>query len=67
VTDIVDLVLQDHHTVAQLFDKLQAATRPEDQRRLFARVKEELERHASAEEKVLYPRVRKTIPRVEKR
>lgn len=57
--DIIELVQKDHHAVAELFDKLQAATGADDQRRLFAQVKEELERHASAEEKVLYPRVRK--------
>ncbi len=59
MTDIIDLVIQDHHTVAQLFDELEAATTGEDQARLFGRVKAELEAHASAEEAVLYPRVRK--------
>lgn len=62
MTDIIDLVLQDHKAVEQLFDKLQAATGADDQARLFAQVKEALERHASAEEKVLYPRVGKDVP-----
>ena len=60
--DIIELVLHDHHVVAQLFDKLKAATAADEQASLFAQVKEELERHASAEEKVLYPRVRKDKP-----
>jgi hemerythrin superfamily protein len=60
--DIIDLVLQDHRAVEQLFDKLQAAKGPTEQTKLFGQVKDELERHASAEEKVLYPRVRKDVP-----
>ena len=62
MTDIIELVLQDHHAVAALFDKLQAAAHADDQSALFAQVKDALERHASAEEKVLYPRVRKEVP-----
>jgi hemerythrin superfamily protein len=62
MTDIIELVLQDHHAVAALFDKLQAATDVNDQAALFAQVRDALERHASAEEKVLYPRVRKEVP-----
>ena len=62
MTDIIGLVLHDHHVVAELFDKLQAATAADDQSALFAQVKDALERHASAEEKVLYPRVRKEVP-----
>jgi hemerythrin superfamily protein len=61
-TDIIELVLQDHHEVEQLFDKLQSAKGPDTQAKLFAQVKAELERHAAAEEKVLYPRVRKDVP-----
>jgi hemerythrin superfamily protein len=62
MTDIIDMVLHDHRTVEQLFDKLVAATGADEQTQLFAQVKEELERHTSAEEKVLYPRVRKDVP-----
>jgi Hemerythrin HHE cation binding domain. len=60
--DIIDLVLHDHHAVEELFDMLQAAAGADAQAELFAKVKEELERHAFAEEKVLYPRVRKEAP-----
>ena len=63
MTDIIDLVLKDHHAVAELFDKLQAATGADEQTKLFAQVKEALERHASAEEKILYPRVRQDAPK----
>jgi hemerythrin superfamily protein len=62
VTDIIDLVLQDHRTVAELFDRLQAATGGDAQAELFAQVKDALEHHAAAEEKVPYPRVRKDAP-----
>jgi hemerythrin superfamily protein len=61
MTDIIDLVLQDHHAVEELFTKLQAATAAEDQATLLAQVKEALEGHASAEEEVLYPRARKDM------
>ena len=62
MTDIIELVLEDHQAVAALFDKLQAATSADDQTALYAQAKDALERHASAEEKVLYPRVRKEVP-----
>jgi hemerythrin superfamily protein len=62
MTDIIELVLHDHQVVAELFDKLQAASAASDQTALFAEVKDALERHASAEEQVLYPRVRKDVP-----
>jgi hemerythrin superfamily protein len=59
MTDIIDLVLHDHHAVAGLFDELQAAKGADAQAKLFAQVKDALEHHAAAEERVLYPRVRK--------
>jgi hemerythrin superfamily protein len=62
MTDIIELVLRDHHAVAELFDKLQSANPADDQTDLLAQVRDALERHASAEEKVLYPRVRKEVP-----
>ncbi len=62
MTDIIDLVLEDHHAVEGLFDELQAATGAEVQAALFGQVRDALEHHASAEEKVLYPRVRKDVP-----
>jgi hemerythrin superfamily protein len=62
MTDIIDLVLQDHHAVEELFGRLQAATGADAQAELFEQVKKDLERHAWAEEKVLYPRVRKDAP-----
>jgi hemerythrin superfamily protein len=64
VPDIIDLVLHDYRTIEELFDTLQAASGESDQSALFAQVKEALEAHASAEEKVLYPQVRKDVPEV---
>ena len=61
MTDIIDLVLQDHRAVEKLFVELQAATGASDQSKLFVQIRDSLEGHASAEEKVLYPRVRKDI------
>jgi hemerythrin superfamily protein len=62
MTDIIDLVLQDHHAVEELFGRLQAATGADAEAELFEQVKKDLECHAWAEEKVLYPRVRKDAP-----
>jgi len=60
--DIIDLVLKDHLKVAALFEELTSAKDPVKQKSLFAEVNEALEAHATAEEKVLYPRVRKDVP-----
>src|SRR5665213_1467115 len=45
MTDIIELVLQDHHAVAALFDKLQAATSADDQTALFEQSKDAIEEH----------------------
>jgi len=60
--DIIDLVLKDHLKVAGLFEELTSAKTAARQKSLFAEVTEALEAHATAEEKVLYPRVRKDVP-----
>lgn len=60
--DIIDLVIQDHHEVALLFERLQAAKDVSERSELFNEVKGELTRHATAEERVLYPRVKKEVP-----
>jgi hemerythrin superfamily protein len=54
-------VIHDHREVEQLFDKLQATTEVAERSELFGKVKEELERHATADERVLYPRVKKEV------
>jgi iron-sulfur cluster repair protein YtfE (RIC family) len=58
MTDIIDLVLQDHLDIATQLDRLQAATASRDQARLYASLQIALECHLSAEEAVLYPRIR---------
>jgi hemerythrin superfamily protein len=60
--DIIDLVLKDHLKVAALFDQLKSTSDAVKQKSFFAEVTEALEAHATAEEKVLYPRVRKEVP-----
>jgi hemerythrin superfamily protein len=60
--DIIDLVLKDHLKVAALFEELTSAKTAGKQKSIFAEVTEALEAHATAEEKVLYPRVRKDVP-----
>lgn len=62
MADIIDIVMQEHREVEALFDQLKAATGADHQQTLFTEVKDKLERHASAEERVLYPRIRKEVP-----
>jgi Hemerythrin HHE cation binding domain len=58
---IIDLVLKDHLKVAALFEELTSAKTAGKQKSLFTEVTGALEAHATAEEKVLYPRVRKDV------
>ena len=62
MSDIIDLVVQDHREVEQLFDQLQATEDAAKRAELFSQIRGELERHATAEERVLYPRVKKDVP-----
>jgi hemerythrin superfamily protein len=54
--DIFSLVKKDHEAIASLFRRLQVSEGfSETSEQLFAQLKEELELHAHAEERVLYP------------
>src|SRR5690349_4321582 len=57
--DIYSLIKKDHQEVASLFRRLQAAEGfAETSEQLFAQLREELELHAHAEERVWYPALR---------
>ena len=57
--DIYSLIKQDHQEVANLFRRLKAAEGfSETSEQLFAQLREELELHAHAEERVWYPALR---------
>ena len=57
--DIYSLIKKDHQEVASLFRRLKAAEGfAETSEQLFAQIREELELHAHAEERVWYPALR---------
>src|SRR4051812_31240837 len=61
--DAVELITSDHRAVEQLFSQVRA-TKPADvelRRELSQRIVHELSVHATAEEQVLYPRLRRAI------
>lgn len=60
---ITDLIAQDHRTVQQLFLELEEAKAPA--REPLARLVQELQVHAEAEEAVFYPAVREVSRRVD--
>ena len=57
--DIYSLIKKDHQEVANLFRRLKVVEGfSETSEQLFAQLREELELHAHAEERVLYPALR---------
>ncbi|GAB3441972.1 hemerythrin domain-containing protein [Actinophytocola sediminis] len=62
MTDLVDAVLADHHTLARLLDDLAASGDARNRRDLVEQVIAELAGHWAAEEQVLYPAVRRLLP-----
>jgi hemerythrin superfamily protein len=57
--DIYSLIKKDHQEIAHLFRRLKAAEGfSETSEQLFAQLREELELHAHAEERVWYPALR---------
>ena len=51
----IELLLRDHRTIDELADKLDAATAPEETRRLFLRIVELLAAHEAVEQQVIFP------------
>ena len=61
--DVVDLLIEDHHRIEQLFVELEAGTGTPERRRDLASVMiAELIRHAVAEEQYVYPTAREVLP-----
>src|SRR5690348_3956737 len=58
----VDLLRKDHHAVKALFREFDAAEKLEEKARIVRQSLDELEVHASVEEKVFYPAVREDSP-----
>jgi hemerythrin superfamily protein len=58
----VELLRNDHQTVKALFRQFDAAENPDEKERLVKQSLDELEVHASVEEKIFYPAVREDSP-----
>jgi hemerythrin-like domain-containing protein len=60
--DAISLLMQDHRTVDQLFERFEGSTDPAERRQLVDRMIEELSVHAAIEEQELYPLMRRVFP-----
>jgi hemerythrin superfamily protein len=64
-SDAIDLILEDHRRVDELFDRFEALTDTVDsaeKRELATQMLRELSVHASIEEQIFYPAVRERLP-----
>ncbi|WP_129663765.1 hemerythrin domain-containing protein [Phytoactinopolyspora endophytica] len=58
---VVDVIVQDHREVEELFKQVEAATDATDRRNLTDQIIAELVRHSVAEEQYLYPAMRQHL------
>jgi hemerythrin superfamily protein len=64
--DAFRLLKQDHEKVKGLFAQFEAASTSQEQKRLFAQIKSELELHTRIEEKAVYPLLKEQAQTKEK-
>jgi hemerythrin superfamily protein len=57
--DALELLMQDHQTVKELFEQAEATEDQKEQEQIFKQIKRELETHARIEETVFYPAMQK--------
>lgn len=57
----IDIILEDHREVEQLFEEAKSTTDPHEFRQTVAAVIGELVRHSVAEEQYLYPALRQHL------
>lgn len=61
--DLVDLIISDHRDVEQVFAELERGGQsPDERKQLVDHIIANLTRHSVAEEQLLYPTARKTLP-----
>jgi hemerythrin superfamily protein len=58
MSDIYDLLVNDHNKVKDLLTKIQSTDSEETRQKLFSEVKQELEIHTTFEENIFYPQAR---------
>jgi hemerythrin superfamily protein len=57
--DALEFLKQDHQTVKELFEEVEAMEDGKEQKQIFRQLKQELETHARIEETVFYPAMQK--------
>jgi hemerythrin superfamily protein len=57
----LELLMEDHRKVQELFDQVKAIDNQKQHKQLFRKIKTELDTHAHIEEKVFYPTLKKYI------
>jgi hemerythrin superfamily protein len=60
--NVITLLTNDHRKVERLFERYRSEPRPETKRRTLETITRDLSMHMTAEEQVLYPLLRRTIP-----
>lgn len=58
---VIDIIIDDHREVLQMFDQAQRETDPEQFQQLVSTIVAELVRHSVAEEEYLYPALREHV------
>jgi hemerythrin superfamily protein len=62
MADVIQLLIEDHREVEQMFQEFEPATTPEQKREIADRAIIELVKHSEAEEQAVYPAMRKSLP-----
>jgi hypothetical protein len=63
-THAISVILKDHDTVKDLFDRFEKAETPAQREKIIAETVNELKIHASIEEEIFYPAIRKHVGKV---
>lgn len=60
--DVIDMLIQDHHQVNNMFEQYDEGADPERRDRLVHDIIQSLNKHARVEEDILYPYIRAEVP-----
>lgn len=60
MSSVIELLIEDHRTVENLFDRIEATQEPQGKQALCQELCAEFETHATAEEEVVYPELERS-------